>query len=212
MATFKGVVKARLVDVRFATSGKITVVKKFTGDTVKKGDHIASLDRKVPQVTLDRELADFEKVRADFEIFNQKNPNPTEAIDKYLKVEKQASLNASVKNVELAKAVLDQCDLYSPVDGIIMDDNSVVPGLNITPASSSFKIIDSSSYYVEVEIGDKDIGKFQKPCDVTVKVRGVEKSLKSQTSPILSDFKKFYVRVPISDAGLLMGLEAELKI
>ena len=80
MTTFKGVVKARIIDARFATSGKVSVVKKFTGDTVKKGDLLSSLERKTAQATLDRELADFERVRADFEIFNQKNPNPTEAI------------------------------------------------------------------------------------------------------------------------------------
>lgn len=212
MATFKGVVKARIVDVRFATSGRLTVVKKFTGDTVKKGDLVASLDRKILQTTLDRELADFEKVRADFEIFNQKNPNPTEAIDKYLKTEKQAMLNASVKSVELAKANLDQCDLFSPVDGVVVDDSNVVPGLNITPAGSSFKIIDVSSYFVEVEIKEKDFEKFKKPRDVVIKVQGIGKPIKSQTSQVLSDAKSFYVRVPVSGEGLLVGLSTELKI
>lgn len=212
MATFKGAVKARIVDVRFATSGKITVVKKFTGDIVKKGDHIASLERKVPQATLDRELADFERVRADFEIFNQKNPNPTEEIDKYLKVEKQAALNSAVKNVELAKAVLDQCDLYSPVDGVIMDDSSVVAGLNITPASSSFKIIDTSSYYVEVEIEEKDIKSFKEEKEVKIKVMSLGTELKGKTSKVQSDSKNFIIKIPISDGGLLVGLEAEVKI
>lgn len=212
MTAFKGVVKARIVDARFATSGKITFVKKFTGDSVKKGDLLASLDRKVTQATLDRELADFEKVRADFEIFNQKNPNSTEEIDKYLKVEKQASLNASVKNVELAKATLDQCDLFSPVDGTVMDDSSVVAGLNITPASSSFKIVDSSSYYVEVEIEEKDIEKFREPHEATIKINGINNPLKSQTSLILSDGKKFFLKVPISDPILLLGLSAEVEV
>lgn len=210
MATFKGVVKARIVDVRFATSGKITVVKKFTGDIVKKGDHLASLERKVPQVTLDRELADFERARADFEIFNQKNPNPTEEIDKYLKVEKQAALNASVKNVELAKAVLDQCDLYSPVDGVVMDDSSVVAGLNITPASSSFKIIDTSSYYVEVEIDEKDIKLFKEEKEAKVKSFDIETT--GKTSKVYSDTKKFYVKVSISGENLLIGQIVEAKL
>ncbi len=210
MATFKGVIKARIIDVRFATSGKITVVKKFTGDTVKKGDLLAALDRKVPQTILDRELADFEKVRADFEIFAQKYPDPTEAVDKYLKTEKQATLNASVKNVELAKANIDQCDLFSPVDGVVMDDSSVVAGLNITPASSSFKIIDSSSYYVEVEIEEGDIKNFAEPKEVTVKVS--DKELTGKTSPVFSDSKKFYVRVPVSDNSMLYGLFAEVKL
>lgn len=212
MATYKGVVKARMVDVRFATSGKISVVKKLAGDSVKKGDLLASLDRKTLQTTLDRELADFEKIRADFEVFNQKNPNPTEEIDKYLKVEKQAALNASVKNVELAKISLDACDLFSPVDGIVIDDSNVVAGLNITPAGSSFKIVDSSSYYVEVEIGEKDIKNFEEEKEAKIKVTSLNLVLKSKTSKAYSDTKKFYIRIPISNEKLLIGQSTEIKI
>ncbi len=209
MTTFKGVVKARIVDVRFATSGKIVSVKKFTGDTVRKGNLLASLDRKVAQTTLDRELADFEKVRADFEIFNQKNPSPTEAIDKYLKTEKQAMLNAAVKSVELAKAAVDSCDLFSPVGGVVMDDSNVVPGINITPASSSFKIIDSSSYYVEVEIGEKDIKSFKEEKEAKVKITSLGMELKGKTTKVLSDGKKLYVRAVISDSQEIpLGLTA----
>ncbi len=211
MATFKGVVKARIVDVRFATSGRLTFVKKFTGDSVKKGDLLACLDRKILQTTLDRELADFEKVRADFEIFNQKNPNPTEAIDKYLKTEKQAMLNASVKSVELAKANLDQCDLFSPVDGVVVDDSNVVPGLNITPAGSSFKIIDVSSYFVEVEIKEKDFKDFKEEKEVKIRVMSLGLELKGKISKVYSDAKRFYVRVPVSGEGLLIGLPTEIK-
>lgn len=212
MSSYNGVVKARIVDVRFATSGKVVSVRKFVGDTVKKGELIASLDRKVAQTTLDRELADFEKVRADFEIFNQKNPDPTEEIDKYLKTEKQASLDASVKNVELAKVTLDQCDLFSPVDGIVMDDNSVVAGINITPASSSFKIIDSSSYFAEVEIEEKDIKNFMEPKDVKVNIPSLEKELNGKTSVVYGDGKKFYVRIPIFGERLMVAVSIELEI
>lgn len=212
MATFKGVVKARIIDARFASSGKVSVVKKFIGDTVKEGDLLSSLERKTAQATLDRELADFERVRADFEIFNQKNPNPTEAIDKYLKTEKQSSLNAAVKSVELAKAGVDACDLFSPVDGVVMDDSSVVVGLNITPAGSSFKIIDTGSYFVEVEIGEKDIKNFKEEKEVKVKITSLGLGLEGKTGKIQSDGKKFYVRVPISDENLLMGQSSEIKL
>ena len=69
---FKGEVKARIVETRFALSGKITGVSKHTGDTVKKWNLIASLDRKILQMELDRQLSDFEKVRADWDGFTQK--------------------------------------------------------------------------------------------------------------------------------------------
>jgi len=155
--SFKGKVGARIVEVRFAISGKTSKVAKVVGDLVKKGELLASLDRNILQTQLDRELADFRKVRGDFEVFNQKNPNPTTELDNYLKTQKQAQLDASVKMVEIAKARLDKSDLFSPVDGVVFDDSNIVSGINITPASGIIKIVDSGSYFFEMEIEQEDI-------------------------------------------------------
>lgn len=210
MKSFKGVVKARIVSLRFAASGKVSRVNKFAGDTVKKQDLIASLDRKILQTGLDRQLADYEKVRADFEIFGQKYPNPQEAIDKYLKTEKEAALTASVKDVELAKAVLDQCDLFSPVDGIVMDDSGITAGIFTTPAGSEVKIIDTSSFYFEIEIGQKDIPYFSEPRKCKVDLDGIKKDIEAETSPVFSDGKKFSIRIPIAfGEGILLGLNGK---
>ncbi|MBU1127146.1 HlyD family secretion protein, partial [Patescibacteria group bacterium] len=100
---FKGNVSAKIIEVRFALSGKTSKILKKTGDTVRKGELLASLDKGILQTNLDRQLADYEKTRADFEIFNLKNPQISDDLSKYLKTEKQAQLNASVKEVELAK-------------------------------------------------------------------------------------------------------------
>lgn len=209
---YQGVVKARIISARFAISGKVQGVNKHAGNKIAKGELIATLDRKILQAQLDKELADYEKIRADFEIFAAKYPNPTEETEKYLKKEKQATLNASVKDVELAKAVLDQCDLFSPVEGIIMDDNGLTPGVYITPASSEVKIIDTNSYYVEVEIEQKDIKYFKEPHGIEINIEGLENPLKSQTSPIYSDGKKFLVNIPVSSSDLLLGLTVNINI
>lgn len=205
---YKGQIKSRVVDVRFPISGKIASVNKFAGDRVKKQDLIASLDRKILQTELDRQLADFEKARADFESFAQKFPDPQDPIDKYSKSEKQAILNASVKEVELAKAKLDQCDLFSPVDGIIIDDSSIVPGLNITPASSSIKIEDSSSFYLEIEIEGKDVRNFRNERPAKVKIEGEENEIDAKSLPVISDGKHFFVKIPIS-GDFLAGMNGQ---
>ena len=213
MATFKGEIKARVVEIRFALSGKIAGVSKHAGEAVKKWNLVASLDRKILQMELDKQLSDYEKVRADWEIFGQKNPNPTEAIDKYLKTEKQALLNVSVKEVELAKAKLDQADLFSPVDGIIIDDNGIVPGLYVTPASSSIKIVDTSSYYFEFEVEQKEVSDFIKSKKCKVEIVGVKEKTEAYTLPVFSDRKKFLVKVELLKTdGLLLGMKGECKI
>lgn len=210
MASYEGVIKARIVEVRFATAGKIVTVKKTVGDRVDKWELIASLDRKMLQTELDSQLADFERVRAEFEIFNQKNPDPQSAIDKYLKTEKQAALDISVKDVELAKARLDQCDLFSPVEGLILDDSGIVVGINVTPAGSAIKIVDTSSYYFEFEIEQKDIPFFSEVKEGRVEFPGIGMEVAGKTSGIIADGKNFCVRVLIPDSrGILLGLNGK---
>lgn len=212
MASYDGVIKARIVEVRFAVAGKIVGVNKGVGTKVTKWELIASLDRKILQMELDRQLADFEKVRADFEIFNQKNPDPQSAVDKYLKTEKQALLNASVKDVELSKARLDMVDLFSPIDGLILDDSGIVVGINVTPAGSAIKIVDTSSYFFEFEIEQKDIPFFSEVKEGKVEFPGIEMETMGKTGGIIADGKNFYVRVLIPDnRGILLGLNGKIN-
>jgi multidrug resistance efflux pump len=206
---FKGEVKARIVDTRFALSGKIAGVSKYTGDTVKKWNLIASLDRKILQMELDRQLADYEKVRADFDGFAKKYPDPQDD-NKYTKAEKQAALNASVKDVELAKANLDQCDLFSPVDGTVLDDSGIIPGLYVTPAGGSVRIVDTSSYYFEIEAEQKDIPYFSEPKKCKVEITGLKEKITAESKPAFSDGKKFLVQIPITDSKeILLGLNGK---
>ncbi len=149
--SMKGKVTADIIDVRFAFAGKVARVYKHPGDSVKTGDWLASLDRKELQTILDKELADFEKVRAEFEIFVLNNPKPADDMTKYKKIQAQASLNASVKAVELAKLNLDAVDLKSPVNGIVIDNSQLRVGINITPGSYSYKILDMDSVVIEAE-------------------------------------------------------------
>jgi multidrug resistance efflux pump len=211
--SFKGEVKARIVDARFALSGKIVSVGKHTGDGVKKGNLIASLDRKILQTELDRQLADYDKVRADWDGFCKKYPDPQDD-NKYTKAEKQAALNASVKDVELAKAKLDQADLFSPTDGIILDDSGIVPGLYTTPASGSVKIVDTASYYFEIEIKQKDIPYFEKAKEARIKIDYLNIEIKATApSAVEGDGKKFLVQIPISDSeGILLGMKGVAKL
>jgi len=206
---YKGEIKGRIIDARFALSGKIVSVGKHTGDTVKKGNLIASLDRKILQAELDRQLADYNKVRADWDGFCQKYPDPQDD-NKYTKAEKQAGLNASVKDVELSKAKLDQADLFSPVDGTILEDNGLVPGLYVTPAGGAIRIVDSSSYFFEIELEQKDLPYFMETRKCKVEIAGVKEKITAESKPVFSDGKKFLVQIPLPDSKeILLGLNGK---
>lgn len=211
---FKGKVRAKIIDLRFAVSGKLAVLTKKRGDSVKKGELVASLDKKILQTELDRQLNDYEKKRSEFEIYNLKEGEPQNDIDKYFKAIKQAELNVSVKEVELAKAKLDQADLFSPVEGIILDDSDLVPGIYLTPSSNPIKVLDKSSYYFEAEISQEDALNFLETKQCNINIFGIGKTFLGNSKPIISSIDgRFKVEIPIAEfPGLLLGLEGELTI
>lgn len=212
MSSFVGEVKGKFVDVRFGLSGKVSGVQVQNGDVVKKWDPLASLDRKILQTELDRQLADFEKTRSEFEVFNQKNPNPQSDLDKYLKVGKQADLNASVKEVELSKMRLDMCDLVSPIDGVIVDDGGLVPGLFITPSNSPLKIFDVESLYFEFEVEQKDVKEFAEEKEISINFEELG-DYAGKTKKVYADGKKFIVKVLMDKKdNLLPGMKGNAKV
>lgn len=209
---YPGIVAARVIDVRFATSGKVAKVSKTSGMFVKKNELLASLDRRIMQAELDKELADYEKTRADFEIFNTKSISETDIVNKYLKTEKQASLNSSVKQVEITKANLDMCDLFSPVDGMVLEDGNLAEGINITPAGATYKIIELNSYYLKCFIAVKDFAEFKSPREVKAYIDGVGEYQVRTTMPI-SDGKNIYIKIALpANQNLLIGLSGNIEI
>lgn len=208
---FKGKVEARIIDLRFALSGKLAVLIKRRGDLVKKGELVASLDKKLLQAELDKQLKDYEKVRAEFEIFNLEKGEPMDDIAKYLKSGKQAQLDISVKEVELAKARLDQADLFSPLEGIIIDDSDLVTGIYLTPSSNPIKVLETSSYYFEFGIEQESLAHFLNEVPMTVKIIGIEKTYLGKSKAIIpSPDGKLKVEVKLDDvSGLIFGLEGE---
>lgn len=208
--TYTGEIKARIIEARFASSGKVATVAKKAGDSVRKGELLAALDRKILQTELDKQLADFEKIRADFEIFNLKQDAVVDDLTKYLKVGKQAQLNVSVKEVELAKARLDQADLFSPVEGIVINDSNIVLGLYVTPSSNPFKILETASYYFELKIEPAEILAFVDSRHGEVNLPAINKTIAADSRSLVSDEGGFLVKIDLPDKqGLFLGLKGE---
>ncbi len=209
--TYQGEIKGKIVEVRFAISGLVSYVAKRGGDLVSKGNVLASLDKKILQQQLDCELLDYEKVRADFDAYGLKVGEPSDDIGRFSKKQKQASLDLSVKSVELAKARLDQVNLFSPVSGVVIDDSNMVAGLYVSPASSPFKILETSSFYFEFEIDQADLVKFKQEVGMEITLQPFEEKYLGKTKAILPYCGKkagsFNVVVALEKTeGLMMGM------
>jgi multidrug resistance efflux pump len=210
---YKGEIKARVIEVRFFGSGKVVKVNRHKNEKVSKGELIAALDRKSLQTELEIQLTDYDRVRADWDNFTQKNPGEPADDLKFTKQQKQATLNSSVKQVELAKMRLDQCDLFSPVAGIIIDDGGIIEGQNITPSAYAIKIVDTNSYYFEFEIEQKDISKFSGEMKGKITIEGIDGEIDATTNGVFADGKKFYVSAKLDNPqNVLVGMMGEIKI
>jgi multidrug resistance efflux pump len=213
--SFKGQVTAKQIEVRFAFSGKVAKVHKNPGDKVKAGERLATLGTKMLQAELDKELADYERARAEFEIFKLKSPAAATDFEKYEKTRKQALLDAAVKQVELAKYRLDRTQLSSPVAGIVLDNSGLRPGMFITPGSYGFEILDINSLHLRLEVSWGEIGRFPEGAEVKMKIEGREEEIAGKALPLLPYLKKgkglVRIKLQVTD-GLWPGMEGEVKV
>ena len=203
-----------ILDVRFAYSGKVVSVAKKTGDAVKQWEAIATLDRKTLQTELDRQLADYEKTRADFELFRMKYGEGGDDTVKFLRQGEQAQLNASVKDVELAKYKLDSAGLISPVNGVIIDMGGLAAGIWVTPGSFGVKLSDSDSLSFRLTVDQDDLSVFREPAQLTVKIGGMENAFTAKTvPPVWGKDGHFDVTAILeSREGIVPGMQGEASI
>lgn len=204
-----GEVEVEIIEVRFAFAGKTARVNKRVGEAVNKYELLASLDRKPLQSDLDKQLAAYEQQRAEFEIFAKKNPNPGDDITMYMKKIQQAQLDSSVKAVEQAKARLDEADLTSPVNGIVVDDGGNRVGLFVTPASNAYKIMDLEAKRIWVTITPEEIQKMVPGKEVVVEI-GEEKT-PGKLGQVMPRGKEWAVEIkPASAEKLKLGVKVKV--
>lgn len=200
MNEFSGEVTAEFIDIRFAFSGKVSHVFKHQGEAVKKGESIALLDKKLLQIELDKELADYEKARADFDLFTQKHgqENADDTI-KFLRTKQQSELNVAVKNSELAKIRIDQSELISPVDGIVADTHGIAPGLFVTPASNPITVLNLETLVFVIEVPQEELFQFKEERQMKIILNGVKEPLFGiQRLPTHGKKGQFLIPIPIT--------------
>lgn len=216
--TVRGVLSADIIEARFPFSGQVILVVKKTGNSVHKGNLLAALDKRLLQSDLNRQLSQYEQVRAQFEIFAKKYPNPGDDITKYQKNIEQSQLNAAVNEVELAKLRLDQTSLISPVSGLIIDDGACRVGQYVTPASSAYKVLDQESYFVHAELDLSKLKYFSSPLPAKIKIKDIKEAFDSMSSlPLPGPKSKFTVIFSLTTPNPLPtplppGLTAEITV
>lgn len=161
-----------LLDLRFGTSGKIYQINVKEGNSVQKGQILASLDNREQAIALQQaqntlrdKQAQADKALDDIHLFqygmggfaNVATPNETMTQRKDRTTAEVAKDNA-FDSVKLAQKNLEDTIIVAPTSGIIIQAN-FLPGQQIGSTDSIIKLVDTSRIYFDAEIDEVDIGK-----------------------------------------------------
>lgn len=156
---------ARAVDLKFQTSGKLAWVNVKEGDHVNAYQAIAGLDQREVQKNLQNSLLDYSKERNDFEetwrvTYNGVSDPSTALTDTIKRIlqKNQWDLDKSVIDVELQSLAVEYSTLVTPIAGIVTSIDTPVAGVNVTPATAVFTVVDPSSMVFEVNADETDVG------------------------------------------------------
>ena len=166
---------ASKANLQFQTSGQLAWVGVKVGDKVKKYQAIASLNKEVLKKQLQADFNSYRSALATFDDtqddYKTEKDNLTLTDDmKRILVRSQNTLNNSVINYEIQDLAIKYATLTSPIAGIVTQVEQPNSGVNITPASATFSIIDPTSLYFKAQIDQEDVTKVKVGDKTTIKL------------------------------------------
>jgi RND family efflux transporter MFP subunit len=153
-------------DLQFQTSGQLAWVGVKIGDKVKKYQAIASLNKEVLKKQLQSDFNTYRSALATFDDTQDDYKTEKDSLTltddmKRILVRSQNTLDNSVINYELQDLALKYATLTSPINGVVTAVEEPNNGVNITPASATFSIIDPTSIYFKAQIDQEDVTKIK---------------------------------------------------
>jgi len=148
--------------LKFQASGLLTWVGVGEGDWVKKGQAVASLDKRSLKKSLEKEMNDYMKYRWDWEQgrddydYDQRWFELSDEAKRILE-KNQFDLNKAVLDVELADIAVRLATITTPVEGIVTLVEAPFPGVNVTPATAEFKVVNPASVYFYAEADEEEV-------------------------------------------------------
>lgn len=150
--------------LKFQTSGRLAWVGVKEGDYVKKYQMIAALDKRDIQNRLTKYLNTYASSRNTFEQTIDDNWNLQYDLSGSIRKEaervlenNQYSLNNTVLDVEYQNLSLEYANLWTPIEGIVTRVDIPFSGVNITPTTAEFEIVNPKTIYLSVTAEQSDI-------------------------------------------------------
>ena len=177
--TLYGNIEIRQVDLSFQVSGLISKLLKEEGDTVKKGELIATIDEQDYNANYKRAEAEVEKTLAlqkdandkynRFAPLSEDNTVSKNEVETLFNTKNKANADykASVANRDYLKNQLKYTKLYAPEDGIIMTRVQEA-GSNVQKGQPVYTIAKTKPVWVRAYVNETDLGNIKYGQEVKV--------------------------------------------
>jgi len=155
---FSGVIDAKeRVGMRFSGGGKLVYLGAKAGDTVARGQTIATLDQRTLQKQLEKQLSTYETQRWTFENAEDDRENvPLDEQGRRLADIDQFALERSVIDVQLQSLAFDTYRITAPFAGILVQAPYSVTGVNVGP-TDTWELLNPSTLYFRVLVDEVDV-------------------------------------------------------
>lgn len=153
--------------LQFQASGMLNWVGVKEGDTVYKGQAIASLDQRQLAKTFQKYMNSYLTNRWTFDQTvetnnDQMNNGVTQQLRdtaKRLIDEAQFSLNNSVLDVELNQITQQYATIYTPIAGLVTKASPSYAGQNVVFTSAEYDVVDPGTVFFSVSADQTDVVK-----------------------------------------------------
>lgn len=211
------------VRLRFPAGGKLTYVGAKEGDTVKKWQTVAAIDKATLQKQLDQDLNNYMKERWDWEEVVDENRDQALTLSERRSQDKdQWDLTNTVLTVEIRDLALQNTSLYSPFEGILTTAPTSVAGMQVL-ATDYFEIVNPNTLVFRAAVDESDISSIVVGQKATLVLDAFEDieintevSYVSYTSTEASSGTSFIVEFPLSQTEieqiLRIGMNGDIKI
>lgn len=211
------------VRLRFIAGGKLTFVGAKEGDSVKKWQTIATIDKATLQKQLSQDLNNYMKERWDWEDLQDETKDKILDTPEQRSVDKnQWDLENTVLNVEIRDIAIQNSALYAPFAGILTAAPTSVAGMQVL-GSDYFEIVNPESLVFRAAVDESDVALVKIGQKATLILDALETeqlstevSYISYTSTETGSGTAFIVEFPLSQEQteqiLRIGMNGDIEI
>jgi len=186
MLSFNGVVKEKsLTSLSFRVGGPLNHLKVNTGDNVKKGQLIASIDQRDYELQVHSTEVQYKQLSSEYKrykVLDERNTVPQNTFEKI-----ESNYLLAKTSYENTKNQLKDTELIAPVSGYI-HEKFVENFQTIEPGQPIISIIDLSQTEIVVSIPESQLLKLNSTNDSYVKIENA--AIKMQEVKLLSRAEK----------------------